>query len=343
MASLPPRPPFSTLPLDKSGPAGNAWGLYGPNDELGALNMLTPPVIASAAREILTGERVSLDWYLNLPTFPSFNRPPFNWRLENRRHPDGSKRTVNDDFLDINTQSSSQWDGFRHYGYQQRKLFYGGRKQEELEQSEVIGIDRIAHSGGIQTRAIILDYPRYLRLQSKPAVNALSASSIKAYELKEMIKLANVTPRAGDMLLLRTGFTAAYEALDEEARVAMPNKAPEFLGVESSREVLEWIWESGFVAVAGDAPSFEMSPLVGGHNAKGGIWKGESWEDEMQGGGLVHQWCLAGWGVMIGEMWDLERLVQTCEKLNRWTCFVSSVPLKVPGGVASPPNAVAIF
>lgn len=35
------RPPFGSLPLDKNGPPGNAWGLYGDDDELGALNMLT--------------------------------------------------------------------------------------------------------------------------------------------------------------------------------------------------------------------------------------------------------------------------------------------------------------
>ena len=43
----------------------------------------------------------------------------------------------------------------------------------------------------------------------------------------------------------------------------------------------------------------------------------------------MHQWCLGGWGVMIGEMWDLERLCDRAEALGRWTCFVSSVPLKV--------------
>jgi hypothetical protein len=72
-----------------------------------------------------------------------------------------------------------------------------------------------------------------------------------------------------------------------------------------------------------------MSPLVGAHNAPGGIWNGEVWEQDMQGGGLVHQWLLGGWGVMIGEMWDLERLCDKAEQLGRATCFVSSVPLKV--------------
>lgn len=72
-----------------------------------------------------------------------------------------------------------------------------------------------------------------------------------------------------------------------------------------------------------------MSPLVGPHNKPGGIWKGEVWEEEMQSGGLVHQWLLAGWGVMIGEMWDLEKLCEKAVELKRTTCFVSSVPLKV--------------
>ncbi|KAF1963687.1 hypothetical protein CC80DRAFT_460618 [Byssothecium circinans] len=343
MPPLTTRPPFSSLPLDKTGPAGNAWGLYGPSDELGALNLLTPAVVKLAASEIQTGERVSLDWYLNLPTYPSFNRPPFQWKLENRTHPDGSKRSVNDDVVHMNTQGSSQWDGFRHYGYQGAKKYYGGRTQAEVESSDVIGIDRVADAGGITTRGVILDYPRFLARKGRGAVDALTAVGIKAGELREMVREAGVETREGDLLLLRTGFTRAYEGLGEGERVRFGEREPRFLGVESSREVVEWIWECGFVGVAGDAPSFEMSPLVGEHNKPGGIWKGESWEEEMQGGGLIHQWCLAGWGVMIGEMFDLERLCEKAVKLGRSTCFVSSVPLKVPGGVASPPNAVAIF
>lgn len=240
------RPPFSSLPLDKNGPAGNAWGLYGPEDELGALNLLTPAVVKQAAQEIQLGERVSLDWYLNLPTYPSFNRPGFKWRLHSK-----APRTVNDDFIDINTQSSSQWDGFRHYGYQKAKKFYGGRSQADVEESEVIGIDRIAHSGGITTRAVILDYPRYLEKKGQGSVNTLQAKSIPADVLEDMLKETGVETREGDLLLLRTGFTRDYEALSDDDRKAMPDKLPTFLGVESSKSVLQWIWESGFVAVAG--------------------------------------------------------------------------------------------
>ena len=327
------RPPFSDLPRDKEGPPGNAWGLYGFDDELGALNMITPSTVKSAAQEIQTGERVSLDWTLNLPSHPSFGRPSFGWRMENRTHPDGTKRIVNDDHLDINTQSSSQWDGFRHYGYQQAARYYGGRTQQDIENTGIIGIDKIAHSGGITARAVILDYPRYLQKQGREAIDALSSHAITPRELKDMLAATGVQPRDGDMLLVRTGFTAQYEKLGEKDRKELANKPPTFAGVESCKESLKWIWESGFVAVAGDAPSFEMAPLVGEHTQPGGIWKGEEWEGDMQGGGLLHQWLLGGWGVMIGEMWDLERLCEKAEQLGRWTCFVSSVPLKVSLGM----------
>jgi hypothetical protein len=249
--------------------------------------------------------------------------------MENRRNPDGTKRIVNDDFLNINTQSSSQWDGLRHYGYHAAKRFYNNRTQQDLESSDVIGIDRVAHSGGITARGVILDYPRFLESQGRPKVHALAANHITAQDLKAMLSATGVQTRPGDMLLLRTGFTRDYAALPAADRKALASKPPAFLGVQSHVDVARWIWECGFVAVAGDAPSFEMAPLVGAHTAPGGIWAGESWEEEMQGSGLLHSWLLGGWGVMIGEMWDLEGLCEVAAGKGRATCFVSSVPLKV--------------
>ena len=111
--TVPPHPPFSTLPLDPKGPPGNAWSRFGKNDKLGTLNLLTPNVVAAAAREIVSGVRVSLDWPLNKPSYPSYGREPFRHEIRQRGGPD---RVVNDDLLTFNTQSSSQWDGFRHYG-----------------------------------------------------------------------------------------------------------------------------------------------------------------------------------------------------------------------------------
>lgn len=110
---VPQHPPFSSLPLDPDGPPGNAWARFGATDQLGMLNLLTPAVVAAAAKEIISGVRISLDWPLNKPGYPSYGRDPFVHEIRRRGAPG---RVVNDDIVTFNTQSSSQWDGFRHYG-----------------------------------------------------------------------------------------------------------------------------------------------------------------------------------------------------------------------------------
>lgn len=104
-------PSFDELPLDKSGPPGNAWGLWGPKDQLGRLNLITPETVRAASSEIREGIRISLDWPLNKPSFPTFERQRFEHKILNK-----APMTMNDDSISINTQSSTQWDGFRHYG-----------------------------------------------------------------------------------------------------------------------------------------------------------------------------------------------------------------------------------
>lgn len=132
-------PAFEELPLDKNGPPGNAWGLWGENDELGMLNLITPDVVAAAALEIREGVRMSLDWPLNKPSHPAFDRRQFRHEILNK-----APVIMNDDTIHINTQSSTQWDGFRHYGYQRSKRFYNGHFQEEfLPGSGPLGVDSI--------------------------------------------------------------------------------------------------------------------------------------------------------------------------------------------------------
>jgi kynurenine formamidase len=338
--SIPPRPPFSALPLDKNGPAGNAWGLYGADDEIGSLNLLTPSTVANAAAsEIKTGERVSLDWRLDRPIHAMFERQNFKWHMYQR-----GGRYVNDDVVEMNTQGGSQWDGFRHYAYQKAKRYYNNRTQEQLENSSVIGLDVVVEKGGIVGRGVLLDYAAYCEAKSIQ-VDTMSSTGIPLSQLHEIAKEKNIEFRAGDILFIRTGFTKSYNALStaQQKDLTVRKNAGDFIGIEPTKATVQWIWESSFAAVASDCPAFEQGPTSGPHTAIGGNWKGESWEEEMQGGGLLHQFLLAGWGCPIGEMFDLERLSEKCEKLGRWSFFVSSVPLKIPGGVGSPPNAVAIF
>jgi hypothetical protein len=40
------------------------------------------------------------------------------------------------------------------------------------------------------------------------------------------------------------------------------------------------------------------------------------------------------WGTPVGELFDLEPLSQMCEKLGRYSFFITSAPLNVKGGIA---------
>ena len=78
--------------------------------------------------------------------------------------------------------------------------------------------------------------------------------------------------------------------------------------------MVRWLWEHQFSAVAGDAPSFERAPIRGAH---------------ADPNFNLHEWVLAGWGTPIGEMFDLEKLSEHCKASERYSFFLSSMPLKV--------------
>lgn len=61
----PTPPPFDALPLQRPGPPYNAWGLWGAEDELGRLNLITPVVVKAARDEIKEGIVINLKWVAN--------------------------------------------------------------------------------------------------------------------------------------------------------------------------------------------------------------------------------------------------------------------------------------
>jgi len=308
---------FEDLPLDKNGPFGNAWGRFGERDELGTLNLLTPETVKEASKEIKEGVRVSLDWDLDKPSHPFFGRQIFYHHIHSK-----APRTVNDDILLFNTQCSTQWDGLRHFGYQDAKKFYGGVTQDDIASSNVLGINVWVEKGGIVGRGVLLDYVAWAE-KHNVKYDPLTRYGIPAAHLKELVKEENIVFRSGDILFIRSGFIEAYETLNDEQAAAVA-QGSRLIGVESSLEMAQWLWENQFAAVAGDMPGFEQAPI---------------WESEVQ----LHQWLLGGWGMPIGEMFNLGELARECKRLGRNTFFLTSVPLKIPGGVASPPNALAIL
>lgn len=328
-------PKFEDLPLGKGDPHHSAWGLYGKDDQLGTLNRLTDErVVVSAKWEIRSGVRISLNWPLSAQT-PSnksfFKRALFHQELIHKQ-----PRIVNDDIWTFNTQVSSQWDGLRHFAYQKEEVFYNGVTLEDIHgqgfekgnitkdtKSTVLGIQAMAEHG-IVGRGILLDYHSWLASQRPPfPYEPFQSTTIPLSHLKAVAEAQGTEIRFGDILIVRSGYMAAQNQKSEDDLSAVKDvQPPNFGGVEQSEDVLRWIWEN-FAAVAGDQPSFECWPTQQSYS--------------------LHEVLLSGWGMPIGELFDLEKLAEHCKKEKRWSFFITSEVCNVPGGVASPPNILAIF
>ena len=338
------RPDFDSLPLHSGDPPFSAWGLYGDEDELGTLNLLTDLVVREAAKEIWTGQRVGLDLPLDFAARPSHNRQPLTHTVL-RKDP----RLVHDDVLHFNTQISTQWDGFRHYGYQRERKFYNDVQIEDISGpghpketgtaawyqgpsvTTKLGIQAWC-AQGIVGRGVLLDYRLWAELTGRP-YEALSRHAIDVDDLQRCADAQGVVFRQGDVLIVRTGWTQGYRGMTTEQQIAYSHAEPTVLvGVATSVKTLRWMWQNGFSACCADTPGWERWPALEGDGEVGGIGKLR-----------LHEVLLNGWGMPIGELFDLERLSQACLALKRWTFYFSSMPLHVPGGVASPCNAMAVF
>ncbi|WVQ82262.1 hypothetical protein IAT38_004390 [Cryptococcus sp. DSM 104549] len=320
---MPTVPPFSSLPVQKPGPPFNAWGLYGADDELGRLNLITPESVKRGKDTITEGRPISLN--LPMSFFPVHaSRKTFEHNIKCSGH-------SNDDEVAFNTQSSTQWDGFRHYPYQNypeegQYRFYNGMTLEEASDTSVtkLGIHNyVKHP--ITSCAHLLDIPLYLSKHSFTPIDPLSNEfKIPVSTLQACADEQGTEILPGDILIVRTGYTEAVidMSLDERDRLRK-REVNASCGVAQGEETLKWHWEKGIAAVASDCPAYEAWP-----NTK-----------EI----TCHQVFIGGWGLPIGELFDLRELAAACEKLGRWTFFLTSMPLNVVGGIASPPNAQAIL
>ncbi|SOV06917.1 uncharacterized protein UDID_05744 [Ustilago sp. UG-2017a] len=387
-------PAYKNLPSQGGWP-GCAWDVWGPGDQLGTINLLTESLVLRAAKEqIKVGRTVSLNWPVHLPAEPFFRRKAVTHKPFGKGGPGYTKPRddyiahvrstkpdvlvredtnvpISDEILELNSQSGSQWDGFRHFGHMPLNVFYGGAERasiqnsfedaspqpgdpkawntEEAKKRNALGIHHLAQHG-ICGRGVLLDVFEYLSHHGTDHVkrddypwsswpqygggkgyDPRTGFRITVADLIATAKHQNVTFRRGDILLIRSGFTARYYSLTSAERAAWSDPTPkngkegmEFAGVEQCEEMKEFMWDNHFAAVAGDSPAFEARPTK----------RGEC---------MLHETFLAMWGMPIGELFDLEGLAESCREQGRWTFYFSSWPLNLFGGVASTANASATF
>ncbi|KAF8891123.1 hypothetical protein CPB84DRAFT_1385113 [Gymnopilus junonius] len=297
-----PLPSYDELPPFKNYP-GCAWGVWGQDDQLGTVNLLTEAVVQRAASdEIRLGRMISLNWPINFPEKPLFNRKTPEVRMIMKKEEFGMPR---DDEIHINTQSGSQWDGMRHIGIFEHGVFYNNTDAKSMQTGVVplpnpneidpslarIGIQNWA-THGICGRGILLDLVGYYTKNGdKLPYDPWTTHPITVAELEAVAKYQGVQFRRGDILLLRVGFIQKYYKETTAARQALSQRPETFAGIEQSEDMKRFLWNNHFAAIASDQPALES-------------WPSPSQEK------LLHQTILGLWGMPLGEFFDLEKLSQ---------------------------------
>jgi hypothetical protein len=319
-ADLKNLPSFSQLPVKQGAPPGSAWGVFGDDDEIGTWNLVTPEKTASAAQLVRKGAIFAMNAAID-----ALDRPLFWFRAAPRRTmfdcSDGRGLSYDEYIDNFCPQSSSQWDGHRHIAFPGLG-FYNGVKHEQVlaEGSTVLGFDNIAKRG-IATRGVLLDVGRHLEKQGTP-INYNSAETYDVAVLEACARAQGVEIEPGDVLIIRSGWLKWLLASSDEVRhvLAANLVAP---GLLAGNETAAWIWDKHIAAIAGDAIAVE------------------AWPPSPERG-FLHFNLIAGFGMNLGEMWHVDALAEDCAADGVYEFFFTSAPLNIPGGVGSPPNALAI-
>ena len=308
-------PKYRDLPLFEGRDERHAWDVFGKDDDLGTVNLLTPDGVREAAKLVRRGDSFNLDLTLDLPLRAPVieggaGRGPYIHKPT--RHRGGGDDSLDNFYL----QGSSQWDSLRHIRY--RELgYYQGIQDEDLDATERLGINHWSEHG-IAGRGVLIDLPRYMGASFKMDRIEMDGPMIEAIAAKQGVDL-----KPADILLLRTGWMTRYLSLSDEERAkpeAMDARAPS-PGLDGKRETAEWVWDHRIAAVAADNIAMEVTPVL---------------DPSFQ-----HRRLLAMFGMPIGELWYLDKLADDCAQDGVYEFFLVSKPLNLKRGVGSPPNVLA--
>lgn len=308
-------PAYADLPRLPDIGANHSWGVFGPEDELGTLNLLGADGVRRASELICTGDRVGLSLPLNEPDPPLFQRAAFEHSI--RRI--GS---MWDDRLDsFFPQGSTQWDGFRHHRVRQHG-FYGGVTDDPATGNPRLSVHQWAKKG-ILGRGVLLDVAHHF---GNDHGDPLTELPITANDLRAVASAQGTEIRAGDVVCVRTGWLAAYRSLPRSEREAISAQKSGLssIGLAADEGTAELLWDWHVAAISADNPAVELAPG----------------DPEV---GSLHRRLLGLLGIPLGELFDFDVLAPRLRALGRSDFFFVSVPLNLVGGLGTPGNAVAVL
>lgn len=312
-------PAYADLPVSKAAPHWRtAWGVFEQDPhggQLGTLGLLTPERRVAAMGLVRDGITVNLDHPMDVPLSIFAHRKRFTHHVFEIM-PGYYDETLDD----LAPQLSSQWDAMRHV--RSPDGFYGGLRDDEsaLDAGGSLGIDHAAVAG-IIGRGVLLDVERHLRSSDAP-ISPNERREIPPALLDEVAEAQGVSLREGDVLLVRFGVDTLIRAISEgRPGSEMTYAAP---GLQQDTDTVAWLWDKHVAAICADNIAVEVTPPRGPDTR-------------------IHPALLGLLGLAMGELFDLTELSEVCAARAQYEFLFMAKPWRLPGGLGSPANAVAIF
>ncbi|WP_020533198.1 cyclase family protein [Flexithrix dorotheae] len=307
---------ITTVAQQKESVGKSPWG---PQDEIGTLNMMTEDTRFQILSQISTGKTydLSVEYFVGMPSFHSLGDPGYQYWLTHTPHgtvvdnPNGLGEEMNrkvsytGDAISMYTHMGTHIDALNHFGLN-GKIWNGFTPEKHLGDKgwKKTGAETIPP---IIARGILIDVEAYKGTLPENY-------RISAQDLKQTLNEQGTTLNKGDVVLIRTGQARHYENAAEYLH--------NFPGI--SLDAVNWlVEEKGIMLLGADNLSFEAFPPE----------REDNWVP-------VHTYLLAEKGVMFMEQMFLEELSR--DKVFEFAFIAASLKLKGASGSPMRPLAIPI-
>jgi kynurenine formamidase len=284
-------------------------GRWGPQDQLGTLNLITAAKRRAAAQSVRDGVSISLA--RDLVAGPDSNAiRPMRFGLAVNRFDSTTSAAIDSLTILAHGYTYSHLDALSHFLYHDRMYNGFGRDQLAGEGAKALGIETM--SAGVVTRGVLVDVPRLRGVPFLTNGEAVTPADLDLFERRSGVRI-----EAGDVVLIRTG-RGAREAASGTWRVVADAPGPH-------PALASWLKARDVAALGSDVAN-EVAPSVVPGVAN-----------------PMHMLTIIALGMPLMDDLDLEALARETAARSRSTFLFVAAPLRIRGGTGSPVNPLAIF
>ncbi|MFH5229640.1 cyclase family protein [Antrihabitans spumae] len=292
--------------LERALPSLSNWGRWGPDDQLGTLNYMTPQTKLAAVAEIRTGRVVPFGREISSTT-PNLRDVTYKMKRYDDPLPDEAG-CIDEIGMTYHGFAVTHIDALCHiFTPEGKQGMYNGYPVEDVTPTGALrlGIERIGEVG-IVGRGVLLDVGE-VRGGSLPVGSVIRPEDLDAAEQLHQVQVGE-----GDIVFVRNGGGTG-------------NTFQRGSGLHAS--CLPWLRERRASILSSDSDSDVHPPIPGF----------ERWTEPM------HMVLIPYLGMPILDNTELDALAEACAAEQRWAFFVSVSPWRFKGATSSPVNPVAIF